>query len=63
MNWKDLFEGYQAIVDFPGYRYYQELMQYYPDAKVILTIRNPETWYESALTPSIKRDQHWGKSY
>jgi hypothetical protein len=54
VNWKDLFEGYQAIVDFPGYRYYQELMQYYPDAKVVLTIRNPETWYESALSTIYK---------
>jgi hypothetical protein len=48
VNWDALFQGYQAIVDFPGYRHYRQLMQYYPDAKVILSVRDPEKWYESA---------------
>lgn len=26
-----------------------QLLQYYPDAKVILTVRDPQAWYESAL--------------
>jgi hypothetical protein len=47
INWDALFTGYQAIVDIPGQRYYQELMQTYPAAKVILTIRDPSQWYES----------------
>jgi len=49
VNWKSLFEGYQAIVDFPGCSFYEELMQYYPDAKVVLTVRDPQAWYESSL--------------
>jgi Sulfotransferase domain len=49
VDWDALFEGYSAIVDFPGCDYYLQLMQHYPDAKVILTIRDPETWYESTL--------------
>lgn len=48
VDWGSLFEDYQAIVDFPGCCHYQELMKYYPDAKVILTVRDPETWYESS---------------
>jgi hypothetical protein len=48
-DWNALFEGYQAIVDFPGYRYYRQLMQHYPDAKVLLSIRDPDAWYESTL--------------
>jgi surfactin family lipopeptide synthetase A len=47
IDWNALFTGYQAIVDIPGQRYYQELMQAYPAAKVILTTRDPERWYES----------------
>jgi len=52
VDWSALFDsppGYQAVVDYPGCRYYRELMEYYPDAKVVLTVRDPNTWYESAL--------------
>jgi hypothetical protein len=48
INWDDIFSGYQAAVDLPTYPYYEELMTYYPDAKVILTVRDPEEWYDSA---------------
>jgi hypothetical protein len=48
VNWEALFQGYQATVDFPGYRHYKQLMQYYPEAKVLLSVRDPEKWYESS---------------
>lgn len=47
-EWGRLFRGYQATVDWPGCAFYQQLIQHYPDAKVILTIRNPDRWYASA---------------
>jgi hypothetical protein len=47
VNWDALFAGYQAVVDYPGCRYYRTLMEYYPEAKVILTVRDPDRWYES----------------
>ncbi|HZS76708.1 MAG TPA: sulfotransferase [Ktedonobacteraceae bacterium] len=49
IDWNDIFAGYSATVDWPGCAFYEELMQVYPDAKVILTTRDPEAWYESAL--------------
>ncbi len=49
IDWDSLFQDYRATVDFPSYRYYYQLLQYYPDAKVILTVRDPQAWYESAL--------------
>jgi hypothetical protein len=48
VDWNDLFSGYRATVDWPGAAFYRELMQTYPDAKVILTVRDPDRWYESA---------------
>ena len=45
--WDTIFERYQASVDWPGCRFWRDLATYYPDAKVILTIRDPEDWYES----------------
>lgn len=46
--WSEMFKGYQAIVDFPGSYFYRQLMKQYPEAKVILTIRDSEAWYDSA---------------
>lgn len=43
-----LFEGFKSAVDFPYAMYYRQLMEVYPRAKVILTERDPEKWYESA---------------
>lgn len=48
VDWEALFEGYQATVDYPACRYYRELMAQYPEAKVILTVRDPNSWFESA---------------
>ncbi len=47
-DWDALFEGYQSTVDYPGFLLYQELYNYFPGSKVILTARDPESWYESA---------------
>lgn len=48
VNWHDIFDTYQATVDWPGCTFYKDLMQEYPDARVLLTTRDPESWYESA---------------
>ena len=45
--WDDIFEGYGACLDFPSCNYYKELMDAYPDAKVILTVRDSESWIKS----------------
>lgn len=47
VDWDDLLEGYEAAVDWPACAFYEELMERYPEAKVILTVRDPERWYES----------------
>ncbi len=55
-DWGVLFEGFQAIVDIPGYLYYQKLMEQYPDAKVILSKRPFEKWYasvEATVYPAV----------
>ncbi len=46
-DWDSLYNGYDATVDFPGYPWYKEHMKRYPDAKVILTVRDFESWYQS----------------
>ena len=46
-NWEKIYKGYGACLDFPSCNYYKELMEFYPDAKVILTIRDDESWIKS----------------
>jgi hypothetical protein len=47
-DWDKLFEGYNSAVDYPVARYYKQLMLKYPEAKIIHTIRDADSWYESA---------------
>ena len=47
MNWEEVFTGYKAAVDWPSSAYYEELAEYFPDAKVVLSVRDPEAWYKS----------------
>jgi hypothetical protein len=49
VDWDTLFQGYQSAVDYPVARYYKQLLTKYPDAKVVHTTRDPESWYNSCI--------------
>jgi hypothetical protein len=40
--------GFRSTVDWPGTYFWRQLTTDHPDAKVILTVRDPQAWYESA---------------
>jgi hypothetical protein len=46
-DWAKIFAGYNSTVDWPSCTYYAELADAYPDARVILTERDPEAWFTS----------------
>jgi len=48
-DWDTLFKGYTSAVDYPVARYYKQMIAKYPEAKVIHTIRDPESWYKSCV--------------
>jgi hypothetical protein len=48
ITWPQILGSYQSIVDWPGCYYWQELLTSYPQAKAILTVRDPAAWYASA---------------
>ncbi|TPI42030.1 sulfotransferase family protein [Mesorhizobium sp. B3-1-9] len=55
-DWDRLFAGYKSCVDWPSAHYWRELIEIYPQARVILTWRSPESWWESfekTLLPAI----------
>jgi hypothetical protein len=47
VDWDHMFRGYRSQVDWPGARYWRDLVGHYPKAKVILTVRDPDDWYDS----------------
>jgi hypothetical protein len=49
VDWHRVLAGYRATVDWPGCAFYRQIMASFPKAKVILTLRDPEAWYESAV--------------
>jgi hypothetical protein len=58
VDWDEILAGYRAAVDWPACSFYAELAARYPEAKVILTARDPERWYQSAwqtIFPRITR--------
>jgi Sulfotransferase domain len=47
VDWDDVFRGYRSQVDWPGARYWRELARHCPKAKVILSVRDPDAWFDS----------------
>jgi hypothetical protein len=66
VGWDELLDGYRSIVDWPGVSFWRELTDHYPDALVLLSVRDPEAWYESArstifvsMLEDAKPDDPW----
>lgn len=47
VDWASLFDAYQATVDWPACAFWPELIAAFPDAKVLLTVRDPADWCAS----------------
>ena len=53
-DWKMLFAGYHACVDWPSAFYWRTLVDAHPSAKVLLTIRSAESWWNSFKATILK---------
>lgn len=47
-DWDQIFAGYESTVGSPATTFWRELVDRWPDVKVILTVRPPGDWYDSA---------------
>lgn len=56
-DWDRIFAGHQASVDWPGSFFWRELIDYYPDAKVLLSVREGHSWATSM------KNTIWGVFY
>jgi Sulfotransferase domain len=46
-DWPQIFASFNSTVDWPGGYFYKELADFYPEAKVVLSVRDSETWERS----------------
>jgi hypothetical protein len=60
-DWYQVFDKYTATVDNPGCCVWRELLEAYPDAKVLVTLhpRGPEAWYESTMDTIYFTESMW----
>ena len=47
IDWSVIFEGYRATLDWPTVYFWEQLANAYPEAKILLTDRDPERWWDS----------------
>jgi hypothetical protein len=47
VDWDVVFAGYRAQVDWPGAHVWRELAGHYPQARLVLSVRPEEVWWES----------------
>ena len=47
MDWDFIFKNFNSTLDFPSSLFYDELKKKYTGAKVILTVRDTDSWYQS----------------
>ena len=46
-DWDAIFDGFASTTDYPACTYWRELAAHYPAAKVVLTVRDPDSWFDS----------------
>jgi len=46
-DWDAIFKDYRSMVDYPGAAYWRELADHYPGARVLLSVRDPDQWFDS----------------
>lgn len=53
-QWDKLFGHCMAVTDSPCVVFYRELLEAYPEAKVVLSVRDsPEQWYDSVMNTIV----------
>ena len=59
VDWRQgLLSSYEASVDAPACLFVLELSAAFPDAKIVLMVRDPETWYDDATLGACGRHPH-----
>lgn len=63
-DWDSIFAGFRSTCDYPSATYWRELAEFYPAAKLILTTRDADRWFDSVsatIFASWMQDAYRGK--
>ncbi len=60
VDWDEVYGSYRATVDWPGCHFFAQLADSYPEAKVILSLRDPERWFDSMSNTILPGMQEMG---
>ena len=64
-DWPSFFKGYAATVDWPAAAFWPELSKAFPEAPVLLSVRDADAWWKSAhntiFPVSLRTDDEWSR--
>ncbi len=46
-DWDGIFADFRSTTDYPACSYWRELAEHYPQAKLVLTTRDADSWFDS----------------
>ena len=49
VDWAPLLEGWESTVDWPACTFWEQILAAFPEAMVLLSVRDPEAWYASCM--------------
>ncbi|MGW1062080.1 sulfotransferase family protein [Micromonospora rubida] len=69
-DWDQIFDGFRSSVGSPGTAFWRQIVDANPEAKVVLTVRDPQSWYDSTAStikhtpasPALVRLLTWGRA-
>jgi len=59
LDWDEVFTNYHSSVDWPSAKFWRELAEHFPQAKVVHSVRPPEKWFESVHNTIYPSMQSW----
>lgn len=57
------YDDIEAVTDIPAATYWRELLKAYPKTKVILTIRDVESWWQSMMIHCLTLEERFHRSH
>eukprot|EP00752_Nemacystus_decipiens_P016792 g15029.t1 len=54
-----IFDGYKSVGDWPASDFYKEILAANPDAKVVVTQREPDAWWKSMSSTISRKNPAW----
>ncbi|EDO33663.1 predicted protein, partial [Nematostella vectensis] len=61
-DFKSMFHDIDAITDYPGSFFFEEILAAFPQAKVVLTVRDEDAWARSLSLEIAETAKMWSKN-